>query len=58
VKKNPSRKDSGWNISFRFAVLSPLIGVALAFAAHAVMKIYEASGTAIEAISQLDLDSR
>ena len=58
VKKNPSRKDSGWNISFWFAVLSPLIGIALTFAAAAVMKIYEDSGAAIEAISQFDFGHR
>ncbi len=39
MKINPSSKDSGWNISFWFAVLSPLIGVALGFAAAAVIEI-------------------
>ena len=58
VKKNPSRKDSGWNISLWFAVSSPLIGIALTFAAAAVMKIYEDSGAAIEAISQFDFGHR
>jgi hypothetical protein len=38
VKINPTTNDSGWNISFWFAVLSPLIGVALGFAAAAVVE--------------------
>jgi hypothetical protein len=38
VKTNSTATDSGWNISFWFAVLSPLIGVALGFAAAAVIE--------------------
>ena len=38
MKRNPSTKDSDWNISFWFAVLSPLIGVAVGFAAAAVIE--------------------
>jgi len=38
MKRNPSTKDSGWNISFWFAVLSPLIGVAVGIAAAAVIE--------------------
>jgi len=37
MKTNPTSK-SDWNISFWFAVLSPLIGVALGFAAAAVVE--------------------
>jgi hypothetical protein len=41
MKRNPTRKNSDWNISFWFAVLSPLIGVAImaiGFLAAAVIK--------------------
>jgi hypothetical protein len=38
MKKNPNTENSDWNISFWFAVLSPLIGVALGFAAAAVIE--------------------
>ena len=38
MKRNPRSKDSGWNISFWFAVLNPLIGVAIGFAAAAVIE--------------------
>jgi hypothetical protein len=37
MKTNPT-SNSDWNISFWFAVLSPLIGVALGFAAAAVVE--------------------
>src|SRR5436309_10636773 len=37
MKTNPT-SNSDWNISFWFAVLSPLIGVALGFAAAAVIE--------------------
>jgi hypothetical protein len=38
MKTNPTREDSDWNISFWFAVLSPLIGVAIGFLAAAVIE--------------------
>jgi hypothetical protein len=39
MKRNPTPENSGWNISFWFAVLSPLIGVALGFAAAAAIEL-------------------
>jgi len=36
MKRNPTAEDSCWNISFWFAVSSPLLGVLLAFLALAV----------------------
>jgi hypothetical protein len=38
MKRNPTPENSDWNISFWFAVLSPLIGVAIGFAAAAVIE--------------------
>jgi hypothetical protein len=38
MKRNPTPENSDWNMSFWFAVLSPLIGVALGFAAAAVVE--------------------
>ena len=38
MKTNSIAQESGWNVSFWFAVLSPLIGVALGFAAAAVIE--------------------
>jgi hypothetical protein len=38
MKTNPSAQGSDWNISFWFAVLSPLIGVAIGFLAAAVIE--------------------
>jgi hypothetical protein len=38
MKRNPIPEKSDWNVSFWFAVLSPLIGVALGFAAAAVVE--------------------
>jgi hypothetical protein len=38
MKRNPTPKNSDWNISFWFAVLSPLIGVALGLVAAAVVE--------------------
>ena len=38
MKKKPTPENSDWNISFWFAVLRPLIGVALGFAAAAVIE--------------------
>jgi hypothetical protein len=38
MKRNPRAKDSGWNVSFWFAVLSPLIGVAIGFVAGAIVE--------------------
>jgi hypothetical protein len=38
MKRKSTPEKSDWNISFWFAVLSPLIGVALGFAAAAVIK--------------------
>jgi hypothetical protein len=38
MKRKPTPENSGWNISFWFAVMSPLIGVALGFAAAAVIE--------------------
>jgi hypothetical protein len=37
MKRNPSTKDSGWNISFWFAVSSPLLGVLLGFLTAAIL---------------------
>jgi hypothetical protein len=39
MKRNPTPENARWNISFWFAVLSPLIGVALGFVAAAVIEI-------------------
>jgi hypothetical protein len=39
MKRNPTAENSDWNISFWFAILSPLIGVAHGFAAAAVIEI-------------------
>jgi len=36
VKTNSIAQESGWNVSFWFAVSSPLIGVLLAFLAAAI----------------------
>ena len=36
MKRNPSTKDSGWDISFWFAVSSPLLGVLLGLLAAAI----------------------
>jgi len=36
MKRNPSTKDSGWDISFWFAVSSPLLGVLLGVLAAAI----------------------
>ena len=33
MKAKPTNNELGWRVSFRFAALSPLIGVALGFAA-------------------------
>jgi hypothetical protein len=38
MKRNPTPENSDWNVSFWFVVLSPLIGVALRFAAAAVIE--------------------
>jgi hypothetical protein len=38
MKRKPTPENSDWNISFWFAVLSPLIGVALGFAAAAIVE--------------------
>jgi hypothetical protein len=38
MKRKPTPENSDWNISFCFAVLSPLIGVARGFAAAAVIE--------------------
>jgi hypothetical protein len=38
MKKKPTPKNSDWNISFWFAVLSPLIGVAIGFVAAAIVE--------------------
>jgi len=38
MNRNPTPENSAWNISFWFAVLSPLIGVALGLAAAAVVE--------------------
>jgi hypothetical protein len=38
MKTDPSAQGSGWNVSFWFAVLSPLIGVAIGFVAAAVIE--------------------
>jgi hypothetical protein len=38
MKKNPTPEKSDWNISFWFAALSPLIGVALGFVAAAIVE--------------------
>ena len=39
MKRKPTPENSDWNISFWFAVLSPLIGVAFEFAAAAVIEM-------------------
>ena len=36
MKRNPTAEESGWRVSFWFAVSSPLIGVLLAFLAAAI----------------------
>jgi hypothetical protein len=36
VKTNKTAKDSGWDVSFWFAVSSPLLGVLLAIVALAI----------------------
>ena len=36
MKTNPTAQESGWRVSFWFAVSSPLIGVLLAFLAAAI----------------------
>jgi hypothetical protein len=36
MKTNPSAQDSGWNVSFWFAVSSPLLGVLLGILAAAI----------------------
>jgi hypothetical protein len=38
MKRHPTPENSDWNISFWFAVLSPLIGVAIGFLAAAVIE--------------------
>jgi hypothetical protein len=38
MKRKPTLENSDWNISFWFAVLGPLIGVAPGFAAAAVIE--------------------
>jgi hypothetical protein len=38
MKRNPISENLDWNISFWFAVLSPLNGVAIGFAAADVIK--------------------
>ena len=38
MKRNPTPENPDWNISFWFAVLSPLIGVAIGFVAAAVIE--------------------
>jgi hypothetical protein len=38
MKTKLSNNESGWRVSFWFAVLSPLIGVALGFVAAAVIE--------------------
>ncbi len=38
MKRKPIHENSDWNISFWFAVLSPLIGVAIGFVAAAVIE--------------------
>ena len=34
MKTNPTARDSGWDVSFWFAVSSPLLGVLLAIVAY------------------------
>ena len=36
MKTNPTAKESGWRVSFWFAVSSPLLGVLLGFLAAAI----------------------
>jgi hypothetical protein len=36
VKTNPSAQGSGWNVSFWFALSSPLLGVLLGLVAAAI----------------------
>jgi hypothetical protein len=36
MRTNPTAQESGWRVSFWFAVSSPLIGVLLAFLAAAI----------------------
>ena len=38
MKRNPTPENSDWNIFFWVAVLSPLIGVAIGFAAAAAIE--------------------
>jgi hypothetical protein len=38
VNTNLAAQDSGWNVSFWFAVLSPLLGILLAIIALAVFR--------------------
>ena len=38
MKRNSKPENREWNVSFWFAVLSPLIGVALGFVAAAIVE--------------------
>jgi hypothetical protein len=38
MKRNPKPENPEWNVSFWFAVLSPLIGVAIGFVAAAIVE--------------------
>jgi len=38
VNTNLTAQDSGWNVSFWFAVLSPLLGILLAIIALAIFR--------------------
>ena len=38
MKRNSKPENPEWNVSFWFAVLSPLIGVAIGFVAAAVIE--------------------
>jgi RsiW-degrading membrane proteinase PrsW (M82 family) len=37
MKTSPTVEDSGWNVSFWFAVTSPLLGVLLGFLALMIL---------------------
>jgi len=39
MNKNPTPDNPGWNVSFWFAALSPLIGIALGFAVAALASL-------------------